>query len=51
MDKLKPKKWIIKQRITMPLMFLFMAVWSIFSPVRAMNFFINFGKDKKEFEI
>ena len=42
---------IIKARITMPIMFMFMAVWSIFSPVKAMNFFIKFGKDKKEFDL
>ena len=50
-EKLKPKKVVIKARITMPLMFIFMAFWSIFSPVKAMNFFIKFGKDKKEFDI
>tara|TARA_R110000850_G_scaffold30442_1_gene83841 strand:- start:497 stop:655 length:159 start_codon:yes stop_codon:yes gene_type:complete len=51
MKKLKPKKIIILARIEMPIMFIFMAVWSIFSPVKAMNFFIKFGKDKKEFDV
>lgn len=51
MRKLIPKKILIKQRVTMPLMFLVMALWSVFSPVRAMNFFIRFGKDKPEFDI
>jgi len=47
----KPKKLIIWQRFSMFFMFIFMATWSLFSPVKCMNFFIKFGKDKEPFDL